>query len=49
MTIRVKLDEFMETMRQLKEAGRVINYAEDRYTFDKDGLLVRIEKEISFR
>lgn len=48
MTIRVKLDEVLETMKNIEKEGKKITYMEDRYTFDKNGMLVRIEKEIDY-
>lgn len=49
MTIKVSLDKVFETVKKIKEEGKTINYMEDRYTFDRQGFLVKIEKEIDYQ
>ncbi len=49
MTVRVKLDEVLETVKKIREEGKKITYMEDRYTFDKQGMLCKIEKEIDYQ
>ena len=49
MTIRVSLDKVLETIKDIKKEGKEITYMEDRYTFDHQGMLVKIEKEIDYQ
>lgn len=49
MTIKVSLDKVFEIVQKIKEEGKTINYMEDRYTFDRQGFLVKIEKEIDYQ
>ena len=50
MKIRVSLNEFHETMKELRKEGKVINYIVDVTTVDlKDNGVRKMEKEIDYK
>ena len=50
MKIRVNLNEFHETMKELRKEGKVINYVVDVTTIDlKDNGVRKMEKEIDYK
>ena len=48
-SIKCAIKELGVMMKNLEKAGKKIIDVEDLYTFDKSGMLVRIEKEIIFQ